>query len=453
MGIIDTAMKALNSAHMASVFKTESDQFSSAVPFILGGLDRDEKVVYILHRHTKDEMVESLMKVRDVQGALDAHRLEFLTAEETYLKGGHFDPQRMISFLDSAESDAMAQGFTGMRGSGEMTWYSSKKPGAEALMEYEAKVNQRYPRSSMNLLCQYDETAFDAGVLLDAIRTHPRMVLRGEVCPNPYYVSPEDFLSGMKGVVQKGVLESTCSDIVKRTRFGEIHRLELHDMRQVCRRLAIIGGPALDDVQNHLSILSFYTDLALEAVQEISARDYLDKMAQTCAGMQRRLDFMRSYQMIGEAKPQWLDVREVFERIYQRVSMDGIHIDLSLPGSPRVFADGLLERALEALIVNLPELDGKGDRVSASFCEVGDKGLLAIQHDGRGVPENFKSRIFECGYQYGRSDGFDLFLASEILRSTGLTVRETGVPGKCARFEICIPGGKYSLSGNGNGAK
>jgi len=446
MGIIDTAMKGLNRTHMASVFKTEADQMASAVPFVLAGLEKDEKVVYLLTGHTKEEVVESLMKIRNVQGDLDAHRLEFFTAEETYLKGGRFEPDRMVALLDSIESEAMAQGFSATRGTGEMSWHSRDTPGSESLMVYEARVNQRYPRSSMNLLCQYDESFFDAGILLDAIRTHPRVVLRGDLCANPYYIPPEDFLSGLRGAVQKSVFDSACTDIVKRARFGEIHRLELQDMRHVSRRMAIIGGPALDDIQSQLSILSFYTDLALEAVREPSARDHLSKMSQTCASMQKRLDFVRSYQMVGESGSQWLDVRETFERIYQRVSTEGIHIELSVGGGTRLYADGLLERALEAIIMNIPDLNGKEDKVQVGFSEVGDKGLLSIQHAGRGVPEVFKSRLFECGYQYGRSDGFDLFLASEVLRSTGLLVRETGVPGRNTRFEITAPRGKYSLN-------
>lgn len=444
MGIIDTAMRAMSSTHMASVFKSEAEQFDAAVPFILSGLDRDEKTIYILDGHTRDDVVESLMKVRDVQGALDAHRIEFLTADETYMKSGRFDPDRMIALLDSAESTALAAGFAGLRGAGEMTWYSPNKPGAGALLEYEARLNQRYPKSTMDLLCQYDESVFDAGLLLDAVKTHPRVVMRGEVCANPYYVPPEEFLLGMKGVVQKSVFERMCSDILKRTRFSEIHRLELHDMRQVNKRMAVMGGPALEDIQSQVMILSFYAELAHEVVQDPSVRDYLAKMSATCSGIQSRLDFIRSYQMIGEVRPNWLDLRDVLERVYQKVSMDGIHLELPV-GVVRVYANGLFERALESLIVNVPDLDRKGDKVVLKFSEVGDRGLLSIEHSGKGVPQNFKARIFECGYRYGRSDGFDLFLASEILRSTGITVMETGVPGKGTRFEVCIPHGKYAL--------
>jgi signal transduction histidine kinase len=48
-----------------------------------------------------------------------------------------------------------------------------------------------------------------------------------------------------------------------------------------------------------------------------------------------------------------------------------------------------------------------------------------------------KLEIFEPGLM--RNRGLGLFLAKEILSITGLTIEETGVPGKGARFEIHVP--------------
>jgi signal transduction histidine kinase len=45
-----------------------------------------------------------------------------------------------------------------------------------------------------------------------------------------------------------------------------------------------------------------------------------------------------------------------------------------------------------------------------------------------------KERIFAKGF--GKNTGFGLFLVREILAITGLTISETGFPGKGARFEI-----------------
>jgi hypothetical protein len=40
-----------------------------------------------------------------------------------------------------------------------------------------------------------------------------------------------------------------------------------------------------------------------------------------------------------------------------------------------------------------------------------------------------------------------MFLSREILSITGLTIQETGEPGKGVRFEILVPAGAYRFSG------
>jgi len=41
-----------------------------------------------------------------------------------------------------------------------------------------------------------------------------------------------------------------------------------------------------------------------------------------------------------------------------------------------------------------------------------------------------------------------MFLVREILSLTGITIKETGVPGTGARFEITVPVGKYRFTKN-----
>jgi len=45
--------------------------------------------------------------------------------------------------------------------------------------------------------------------------------------------------------------------------------------------------------------------------------------------------------------------------------------------------------------------------------------------------------IFDKGF--GKNTGLGLFPAREILSITGITIRETGEPGKGVRFEITAP--------------
>ena len=70
-----------------------------------------------------------------------------------------------------------------------------------------------------------------------------------------------------------------------------------------------------------------------------------------------------------------------------------------------------------------------------------DNLVIVYEDDGIGVSEGDKERIFEKGF--GKHTGLGLFLSREILAITGLSVRECGVYGKGARFEILVPKGKF----------
>ena len=48
-----------------------------------------------------------------------------------------------------------------------------------------------------------------------------------------------------------------------------------------------------------------------------------------------------------------------------------------------------------------------------------------------------EEKIFERGY--GKNTGLGLFLAREILSITGISIREAGIEGRGARFEMLVP--------------
>jgi signal transduction histidine kinase len=71
-------------------------------------------------------------------------------------------------------------------------------------------------------------------------------------------------------------------------------------------------------------------------------------------------------------------------------------------------------------------------------CEREPDGLLLIFEDnGVGIPPADKENIFLRGY--GKNTGLGLFLVREVLMITGITIRETGIYGNGARFEMLVP--------------
>jgi signal transduction histidine kinase len=269
-------------------------------------------------------------------------------------------------------------------------------------------------------------------------------VVKGELCSNPYFTPKEELLSWLRGQVPKEVYGRVSADILKRANLTTIHSLEIRDARKSVRKISVLGGTVLDDVQSQVSIVDFYAELARESVKDKLTQEYLEKISQGCSSLQKRIDFMRAYQAIGESEFHWWELDDVLDSAGSELAKSGIEIRHKV-GKLRIWADGLFGRAVKTLVESTPDLKGHGDVVSIRSSELRSGMVVSIEHEGKGLPDDVKTKIFECGFRHGCSDGFGLFLAGEILSSAGMTLRETGTPGKETRFEILVPRGKYQV--------
>ena len=73
--------------------------------------------------------------------------------------------------------------------------------------------------------------------------------------------------------------------------------------------------------------------------------------------------------------------------------------------------------------------------------------IIVCEDDGNGIAVGEKEKIFERGF--GKNTGLGLALSREILSITGITIKETGEPGKGARFEMTVPKGAWRMKGKG----
>lgn len=109
-------------------------------------------------------------------------------AAQAYLRQGRFSRDSMIAYLDETiRAAVVGDGFPLVRAAGEMTWVLPEPPGADELFAYEAALNDFTPRYPQVLLCLYDVRRFGAGMLVDAIATHPRLLVGSLLVENPWF--------------------------------------------------------------------------------------------------------------------------------------------------------------------------------------------------------------------------------------------------------------------------
>jgi hypothetical protein len=181
--------------HMCFIYDSESDRDRTMAQFLIAGVERGERVAYFADREM--ETVLEWLAAAGLATATDSltGRVQLSVAESVYCPGGYFDPEIMLDGLRRFGSETDASGYPGGRITGEMAWALRELPGSERLIEYEAKVNNVLPGTGLTAICQYDAARWDGGTILNVLRVHPMMVVRGHVLQNPYYMSPEEYLS------------------------------------------------------------------------------------------------------------------------------------------------------------------------------------------------------------------------------------------------------------------
>jgi len=181
--------------HLCSIYDSSEEHFAVAIPFIRIGLERGEKCIYIADDGTEAVVRDAMHAERiDVERAIETDSLVLEKKEATYLKHGSFDPEWMFTFWADATAEAMSQGFSALRVTGETEWVLRGAPGLERWAEYESRLKQVLARNNCFALCQYNRQLFPPELVLDVIRTHPTVIYRGVVGRNMYYVPPEELV-------------------------------------------------------------------------------------------------------------------------------------------------------------------------------------------------------------------------------------------------------------------
>jgi hypothetical protein len=171
--------------------------------YLESGLLAGEKVLYLVDVMTPEEMLNCLQDL-GVDVRSKEKELAVADAASAYCPSGHFNADEMLTIVREFYRQALADGYAGSRGTGEMTWcLVGGRADEAALMDYEARLNMVLAEHPYTACCQYDARRFDGQTIMDVLSVHPVMIVRGQLVKNPYYVEPavfwQEYQSRMKG--------------------------------------------------------------------------------------------------------------------------------------------------------------------------------------------------------------------------------------------------------------
>lgn len=209
------------------------------------------------------------------------------------------------------------------------------------------------------------------------------------------------------------------------------------------RKLNLLSSITRHDMQNKLTGLSGFIELAQAEKDPAVVQRYLARMEKITWIFQQELEFTCDYQDLGVQAPAWQEVAALIREQESHLPTQNSRVEIAIrPETLEIYADPLLGKVFYNLIDNA--LRYWGDRLTAirvTSRENGGSVILVFEDNGNGIPLKDRDRLFVKGF--GKNTGLGLFLSREILAITGITITENGEPGKGARFEISVPKGMY----------
>lgn len=208
-------------------------------------------------------------------------------------------------------------------------------------------------------------------------------------------------------------------------------------LRQANRKLNLLSSITRHDINNQLTALQGFLGILESIRPEPVTENYLLKCTEAAERIANMIRFTKDYEEIGITVPAWHDAQTLIRTAAADAPLGQVKVINDLPKGLEVYADPLISRVFYNLMDNAVRY-GK-NITTIRFFAYGqyDDQVIVCEDDGAGIAAGDKDKIFMRGF--GKNTGLGLPLSREILSITGITLNETGTPGKGARFEITIP--------------
>ena len=156
-------------------------------------------------------------------------QLDVLPWRDTYLPDGRFDKRRMLAAIEEMLNAGASQGYDRTRLVAHPQWGAQGLPRTIDWVEYEMSLNEMLEQHEDVVVCTYDREALEPERVVDALRSHPMLLIGGVLLENPFYVPPVELLTRLreKDAEQVRLRELEAAARIQRGLMGMVTSLEL----------------------------------------------------------------------------------------------------------------------------------------------------------------------------------------------------------------------------------
>jgi len=177
--------------HVCGFYYSSDERDAMLLPYLREGLQSGNKCVAVVDSLLPDDLADRIDGARE---AIASGQLELFDSDQTYLQTGSFDPDLTIAFWEERAQQLVDEGhFDFVRLLGELSWIDRTGTPREAIVRYESWADNFVSRYPMTILCLYDLRRMGSSVMMDLLRTHPRLLMGGLLLENPHHIASDDF--------------------------------------------------------------------------------------------------------------------------------------------------------------------------------------------------------------------------------------------------------------------
>jgi hypothetical protein len=171
--------------HIVSFAGRAGDQFDLLAPAFNAALALNCQCLFIGDRTPPPAFSEAMAnRGCNIAEPLASGQFQVADADDTYARGGYFDPDRMLDGWRQLIESARERGRPGVCASGEVTWLHRAVPGVDRWLEYEYRLNELEGVASAAMICLYDTSALPEGLGWELKKVHPLIHGNGGVNAN-----------------------------------------------------------------------------------------------------------------------------------------------------------------------------------------------------------------------------------------------------------------------------
>ncbi|MDD3246550.1 MAG: PAS domain S-box protein [Methanosarcina sp.] len=166
--------------HFCQFYQTKEDLMDILVPYFKAGLDNNEFCMWVTSQPLDVEEAEEALRmaVPDIDAYLKKGQIEIIPYTYWYVKEGKFDSERILNGWVEKLTRALANGYDGLRLSGNTFWL--EKEGWDGFVEYEKEIDNIIGNFHMMALCAYPLDRCNATGIIDVVINHQFALIKRE---------------------------------------------------------------------------------------------------------------------------------------------------------------------------------------------------------------------------------------------------------------------------------